>query len=94
MDPKIANTHQSAVCLIRVTIICVRENKKTISKAQLIDLLAEHPESEEYLDYTQNILLVDCRDNDILTIDVQTNNVRFPIKRDMFGNILEYHYIK
>jgi hypothetical protein len=94
MDPRTANKHKSAVWLIGATIICVRENKKTISKAQLIDLLAEHPESEEYLDYTQNILLVDCRDNDILTIDRQTNNVRFPIKRDSFGNVIQYHYIK
>jgi hypothetical protein len=93
MDPQIANKHRSAVWLIRVIIICVRENKKTINKAQLIDLLAEHPETEEYLDYTQNILLVVCRDNDILTIDGQNNNVRFPKKRNMLGNIVEYHYI-
>jgi hypothetical protein len=94
MDPQIANKHQSAVWLIREIIICVRKNQKTISKAQLIDLLAEHPETEEYLNYTQNILLVDCRENDIITIDGQTNNVRFPIKRDSFGNVIEYHYIK
>jgi hypothetical protein len=47
MDPKMAITHKSAVCLIREIIICVRKNQKTISKAQLIDLLAEHPEPEE-----------------------------------------------
>ncbi|GEM_PF-2573973 len=94
MDPRTANKHKSAVWLMRVTIICVRKNQKIISKAQLIDLLAEHPESEEYLDYIQNILLLDCRDNDILTIDKQTNNVIFPKKRDRTGNVIEYHYIR
>jgi hypothetical protein len=94
MDPQIANKHRSAVLLIREIIICVRKNQKTISKAQLIDLLAEHLETEEYLNYTQNILLVNCRDNDILTIDGQTNNVRFPKRRDGTGNVIEYHYIK
>ena len=94
MDPKTAITHKSVVWLIREIIICVRKNQKTISKAQLIDLLAEHPETEKYLNYTQNILLVDCRENDIITIDGQTNHVRFPKRRDRTGNIIEYHYIE
>jgi hypothetical protein len=94
MDPRTANKHKFAVWLIRETITCVRKNQKIISKAQLIDLLAEHPESEEYLDYIQNILLIDCRDNDIITIDGQTNNLRFPKKRDRTGNVIEYHYIR
>ena len=94
MDPKTAITHKSVVWLIGATIMSTRKNSKTISKAQLIHLLAEHPETKEYLDYTKKNLLKDCRDNDIITIDGQTNHVRFPKRRDRTGNIIEYHYIE
>lgn len=94
MDPKIAEIHKATVWFIYKIIIAVRQNKKTISKSQLIDILRQHPESEEYLGYIKNILLVNCRNGDIITIDRKTDTVRFPIKRGSLGNVIEYHYIK
>lgn len=84
--------HEISVFLIDNIVSSFRKNRKPISKKQLLEILGTHPETEEYLSYIEYTILAKCRDGDIITKDSK-GNLRFPIKRNTAGEVMEYNYI-
>jgi len=92
MKSDVNQTHKCCVWLIDNIVSSVKNNRRTINKDQLLEILEGHPETEEYLSYIQYCILLDCMDRDIITKDAD-NRIKFPIKRDKTGAVIRYHYI-
>jgi hypothetical protein len=91
MKPNTNRQHKDSVWLIK-EILSKQGQTVKFTKQKLLQILINHPETEEYLSYIKYTILARCRNEDIITRD-SGDNLRFPIKRDRTGEVIEYHYI-